>query len=78
MEFYVLVEDGQSQYFRIRDSKVVVGLSPGRSVEALEARAEKIAEPIAETELTACCRYVAADPLPRDPSPGDTLIRGHR
>jgi hypothetical protein len=78
MEFYVLVEGGQSQYVRIRDSKVVVHLPNGRLVDGLETRAETIAEPIAETELTACCRYVAADPLPRDPSPGDTLIRGHR
>jgi hypothetical protein len=78
MEFYLPVEGGRSQYVRIRDRRTAVTLPDGTLVGGIETRAEGIAEPEAEAELSACCRYVAADPLPSNPSPADTLIRGHR
>jgi hypothetical protein len=77
-EFYLHVEGGRSRYVRVRDSRIVVTLPNGLTASGIETVAEEIAEPIAESELQACRRYVAADPLPSEPAPGDTLIRGHR
>jgi len=77
LEFYLHVEDSRSRYVRISDVRTMVTLYDGPHA-AIETRAENLPESAAEAELKACCRYVAADPLPSNPSPSDALIRGHR
>jgi hypothetical protein len=80
LEFYLHVDAGQSQYVKFSGSygseSVPVGNGSTRAAWVGRAWAAPVPEPIAERELTQCCRFLAADKLPANASPQDRLITG--